>query len=88
LRLGGMNHAVAHETGERLVVEMLQLASAAHAEVTARRRGVVRARQQCAVLRHDVARRGQGDMAARRGDAVAFRGDADNRFRFAHKAAA
>jgi hypothetical protein len=86
VRLGGVDHAIAHEAGQRLIFEVLQLAPAAGTEMAAPRRGVVRARLQCAADVDHVARRCQRNMAARRGDAIASRGDADYRIRFGHSA--
>ena len=88
LPLGRVEHPVAHEAGKRLLVEMLDLAPAAASEVAARRLGVVRSGLHGAVRMQSVARRGEGRVAARRGDAIAFRGDADDFFGFAHSAAA
>ena len=84
----GVEHAVAHEPGQRLLVEVLQLAPAARAEMAARRNSVVRPRLQRAVGQDRVAGRGQRHVAARRGDAVTPGGDADDLFGFAHSAAA
>jgi hypothetical protein len=86
VRFGGVGHAIAHEAGQRLIFEVLQLAPAAGTEMAAPRRGVVRARLQCAADVDHVARRCQRNMAARRGDAIASRGDADYRIRFGHSA--
>jgi hypothetical protein len=88
LPFGGVHHTVADESRQRFLVEMLQLAPAAGAEMAARRNGVVRSRQQCAVGANHVSRRRKWHMAPRRGDAVALGGDADDLFRFAHSAAA
>ena len=79
------NHQVAHESGERALVEMLQLAAAATPEVTARRCGMVRARLHAAVGKHDVTRRGEGDVTAARGHAVALGGDSNYVFRQCHR---
>ena len=80
LPLGGVDHTVADEVRQRLLVEVLQLAPAASTEVAARRRGVVRARQHCAIGAGNVARRRKRHMAPRRGDAIALGGNADNLF--------
>ncbi len=88
LPVRGVDHPVAHEPGQRLLVEVLQLAPAAAAEVAARRDGAVRPRLQRAVGHEQVAGRGERDMAARRGDAVALGGDAENLFWVSHSAAA
>jgi hypothetical protein len=88
LPFGGVEHAVAHETGQRRLVEVLQLAAAALAEMAARRSGVVRARLQRAVGQQQVAGARQRRVAARRGDAIALGGDADDFFGGGHSAAA
>jgi hypothetical protein len=67
---------------------MLELAPSATAEMAARRLGSMRAGLHGAIRQHEVTRRGQRDMAARGSDAIALRGDANDRFRLAHKAAA
>ena len=84
----GEHYTVADEVAQRVLVQMLQLAPAAAREVAARRLGVVRPRRNRAVGGDEVSRRGQRDMAARRGDAVAFGGDADDLFERTHNAAA
>jgi hypothetical protein len=66
---------------------MLQLASAARAVVAARRNGVVRARQDGAIGRDYVLWRRKRHVAARRGDAIALGGDADDLFSLVHSAA-
>jgi hypothetical protein len=88
LRAGGIDHAVAHEGSQRVLVEVLQLASAAGREVTARRSGVVRPRQQRAIGGEHISRRGERHVPPRRCDAIAPGGDAEDRFGFAHSAAA
>ena len=88
LAFGGMEHAVAHERGQGFLVEVLELAPAAAAEVTARRLGVMRPRLDDAVVPEQVAGGGKRGMAARRGDAIAFGGDADDLFSGGHSAAA
>ena len=87
LPLGGVDHAIADEARKRLLVEMLQLAPAARPEMAARRNGVVRPRQHCAIGADGVARRREWHMTPRRCDTVALGGDAEDLFGFAHKAA-
>jgi hypothetical protein len=67
---------------------MLQLAAPAAAEMATRRIGMVRARLHGPIGQDCVARCPQHDVAARRGYAVTFGGNADNRFCFSHSAAA
>jgi hypothetical protein len=88
LLLSRMDHAVADEIGQRLFVEVLKLAPAASPEMAARWRGMVGARQNIAVGVKRVAGRRERHMSPRRGDAITLGGDADDRFRFVHKAAA
>jgi hypothetical protein len=88
LPLGRVDHAVAHELAERRLAQMLQPAPAAARKVAARRLGAVRARGDRAVGRHEVARRGQRHMAARRGDAVAPGRYPHDWLALAHRAAA
>src|SRR5690606_13696437 len=85
---GGIEHAVVNEAGERLLIEMLELAPPAAAEVAARRRGVVGSGLERAVSVEQVPRRGERRVAARRGDAIAFCGDADNLLIRTHRHAA
>ena len=88
LPFGGVEHAVADELAKRLLVEVLQLTTAALAEMAARRCGAVRARLQRAVREQQVPGRGERRVAARRGDAIALGGDANNLFGGGHNAAA
>ena len=88
LALGGVEHPIAHEACQRVLVEVLQLAPAASAEMAARRNGVMRARLQRTVGEKRVAGRGVRRVAARRGDSVTPGGDADDLFGLAHRAAA
>jgi hypothetical protein len=71
-----------------MLVEMLQLAATASAEVAAGRDGMVRPRQHRAVGSDRVSRSGKRHVPPRRGNAVALGGDADDLFRLAHSAAA
>jgi exosortase A-associated hydrolase 1 len=75
LRACSVNHPVAHESSERLFVQMLELTSPAATEVTARRCRTVRPRLHAAITEHEVTWRGEGDVAAARGHAVTFGGD-------------
>jgi hypothetical protein len=79
------NHPVAHESGQRALVEMLKLAAPAAPEVTARRCGMMRARLHAAVGKHDVTRRSESDVTAVRGHAVALGGDPNYFFRQCHR---
>jgi hypothetical protein len=88
LPFGGVDHAIVDEAGQRLLVELLKLASAALAKMAARRNGMMRPRQQGPVRPDGVSRRGERHVAARRGDAIAPGGDADYLFGFVHSAAA
>ena len=88
LPVGRVEHPVANEAGERLLVEMLQLAPAAAAEMAARRLGMVRSRLHRAVGGDHVAGRGKRYVAARRGDAVALGGDAHDLLGSRHNAVA
>jgi hypothetical protein len=88
LARGGIEHPIVYEAGQRLFIQMLELASSATAEMAARRLGSMRAGLHGAIRQHEVTRRGQRDMAARGSDAIALRGDANDRFGLAHKAAA
>lgn len=63
----------------RLVVGMLELATAAFGKVTARRRLVVRAERQCSVIEHGVARNGERHMASGGGHSVAAGRDPDDK---------
>jgi hypothetical protein len=49
LRPGGMDRALAHEGSQRRLIEMLELASTAATEMTARRRGMMRTRLHAAI---------------------------------------
>lgn len=90
LPLGGICHAIGNEMRQRRVVAMLQLATAAFAEVTAWRLGAVRPGLQSAIRQQPVTRSSAGHMPARRRDAIAFRGNTQDRFaaQSAHSAAA
>jgi hypothetical protein len=72
------NDAVAHECRQRRFVEVLELASSAAPEVTARRCGMMRARLHAAIRQHDVTGRGEGDVTAALGHAVALGGDSQD----------
>jgi hypothetical protein len=85
---GGIGDPIRDEAGKGLLVEMLELATAALGKMAAGRRGVVGPWFYLPVRQHDVTRRGQSDMAARCRDAVALGGDAEDFFTCAHKAAA
>ena len=85
LRLGRMHHAVGNELTQRLLVGMLQLASAANGEMSARRDGMMRPRRQRAIGGKDIAWHAACNVSARRGDAIAARCDADYGFGFAHR---
>jgi hypothetical protein len=80
-----MNHAIANEAFQRGVIQMLELAPAAAAEVTARRCGTVGARLHAAIRQHDIAGRGESDVSAALRHAVTFRGDAKDGFRSRHR---
>ena len=67
---------------------MLELATAAFAEMAAGRRGMVRTVLERAIGKQQVARRGKRHMLAARGDSVALGGDADDLFGSAHRQAA
>jgi hypothetical protein len=84
----GIEHPIVHEAGQRLFIQMLELTPSATSEMAARRLGAMRARLHGAIGQQKVTRRGQRDMAARGCDAIALRGDANDRFGLAHKAAA
>ena len=88
-----IGHPRFDKLGQRLLVQLLQLAAAALAEVAADRRDVVRPGLDRAIGQQHVPRRDAPGEAARRGDAVALGGDADDRFggdvfRFGHRQAA
>ncbi|GGD93436.1 hypothetical protein GCM10011515_11570 [Tsuneonella deserti] len=85
LSLGGVKNAIAHEIRKRVFVEMLQLAAAAMAEMTARRHGVVRSRLKAAIRAEDISRRGEADMPTAFGDAVTLGGDPQNLFTIHYK---
>lgn len=88
LPFGSQHDPVAHEGSEGFLVEMLQLAAAAARKMATRRIGAVRPRRDRAVGPQPVAGRGERDVAARRGDAVAFRRHSQDIFAFAHRQAA
>jgi hypothetical protein len=64
LPFGRVEHPIADESRQRLLVEMLKLAPPATAEMAARRLDAVRPGLQSAVGEHHVARRGERHMAA------------------------
>ena len=63
------------------VADMLELTTAALGKVAAWRHLVVRAGLDGAVVKQDIARDGERDMLPAFADALAARGDADDRFR-------
>jgi hypothetical protein len=77
-------HALAHEIRKRRLADMLELAAAAFAEVSADRNRAVRPGDERSVGRHMVAGNPARDMATVGGYAVAARGDADNQVGFGH----
>lgn len=83
-----IEHTIAHESGERFLIEMLQLAAPAAAEVAARWIGAMRTRLHGPVRQNRVPWRRQRNVAAGCGYAVTLGGDADDRFCFGHSAAA
>ena len=81
----GEHYTVADEGGQHLFIEVLKLAASATAEMTARRKCVMGARLHTAIHLHDVTRRSPRDVATARRHAIAFRGDADDCFRYCHR---
>ncbi len=67
---------VGDEGGVGVVVDMLQLTSAALGEVTAWRHLVMRTRDDGAIIAHEIARSGKGEVAPGCRHAVAARRDA------------
>jgi len=87
LRDRGIGHARLDKGGKAFLIQLLQLAAAAAAEVAAGRLYTVGAWFDPAVLVQQVAGRGAPGEAARFGSAIALGGDADNFFRLAHRQA-
>ena len=85
LSLRGIDRSVVDELRQRLLVEMLQLASAACPEMAAGRRDMMRARLDRPILRHAVARRGERNMTPARGDSITLCGNAQDLFTSVHK---
>ena len=83
----GVGHPVGNERGEARLVEVLELATAACAEMAAGRLGMVWSRLDRSIGADTVSRRGARHMAAARGYAVTLCGNADDQFRFIHCAA-
>jgi hypothetical protein len=84
----GADDAVRDERRISHVVDMLELATAAAAEMTAWRHGAVRSRLDTPIRPQQIARRGERSVPAIGGDAVAARRDADDRSGFHHRQAA
>jgi hypothetical protein len=74
----GEHYPFAREGRQRLLVEMLELAPPATAEVTARRCGMMRAMLHGAIGEHDVTGRRQREVPTARGDPVTLGSDSHN----------
>jgi hypothetical protein len=88
LTRGGIEHSISHKAGQRIFIQVLELAAPTAAEMPTRRRGAMRAWLHGTIRQQEVTRRGQCDMSARGRDAIALRGDANDRFGLAHSAVA
>src|SRR5438270_7591701 len=64
----------------RLIVGVLELASAAFGKMPARRLLMMWSKGECAIVENGVARHAEGHVAPARGDPVAARGNADDEF--------
>lgn len=84
----GIRHPIGDERGKALLVKVLELATPASAEMATRRLCVMWSRRHRALRVDQIAWRGAGHVPAAGGQAVALGGNADDRFRLAHNAAA
>ena len=82
---GGIDGPVGYESGECFLVQVLKLASAALAEMTARRLHMMRTENDPALRRHPIPRSRERHVAAARGNTVALCGDTQDFFMIAHE---
>ncbi|APE28882.1 hypothetical protein BMF35_a2053 [Aurantiacibacter gangjinensis] len=80
-----MHDATPHEVRQRGVIDMLQLAGTAFAEVAARWLLIVRSALECAVREQHIARRSAFHVLAVSRNAIALCGEADDFSGFAHR---
>ena len=85
LRFGAEDDPLGHKLGERRLVRMLELATAAFTEVSAGWFNVMRPASGNLTLAHFVTRQCTGNVCASRRYAVPACGKADNLFIFGHR---